>query len=146
MKIEPGLEVKSQELAKFHGGTVFDLIEGQFIELATNRVVASFTLNQASRQAFGLMHGGIYAYVAESLASLGGWLSLDLNSQICVGIEINANHVKSVSQLGARVEAVATPLHSGKTIQVWQVEFRDAFADLVSISRCTLLIKSKKTV
>jgi 1,4-dihydroxy-2-naphthoyl-CoA hydrolase len=144
MKIEPGLEEKSKELAKFHTGTVFDLIGARFEEFSKQKLIASFELNQSTRQAFGLMHGGIYAYIAESLASLGGWLNLDLEKEICVGIEINANHVKSVSSPGARIEATATPLHSGKTIQVWQVEFRDNNAELVSVSRCTLLTRVKK--
>jgi uncharacterized protein (TIGR00369 family) len=145
MKIEPGLEAKCLELANYHNGTVFDLIGAEFLELSRSRLVASFTLNQASRQAFGLMHGGIYAYVAESLASLGGWLGLKLDNEICVGIEINANHLKAVSKLGSKIEAVASPLRSGKTIQVWQVEFRDSSGDLVSVSRCTLIVKAKQT-
>ena len=144
MKVEPGLEAKSKELANFHSGSVFDLIGAKFIEIATSRIVVSFTLNQSTRQAFGLMHGGIYAYVAESIASLGGWIGLDLSKEICVGVEINANHIKAVSQIGEIIEATATPLHRGKTLQVWQVEFKNSAGDLVSISRCTLLVKGIK--
>ena len=146
MKVDPGLEEKCKELAKNHVGTVFDLIGGKFTEITNTRLVASFTLNHVSKQIFGLMHGGVYAYVAESLASLGGWLGLDLDKEYCVGIEINANHLKSVSQSGAVIVAIATPLQRGKTIQVWQVEFRDSAGDLVSISRCTLLVRARKTV
>lgn len=143
MKIEPGLEEKSKELANYHSGTVFDLIGGQFLEVGKKKLVASFTLNEVSRQVFGLLHGGIYAYVSESLASLGGWLGLDLEKELCVGIEINANHLKSVSQPGEIITATATPFHQGKTIQVWQVQFQDSKGEMVSISRCTILIRAK---
>ena len=114
------------------------------LELGTKKVVVSFSLNQTTQQVFGLMHGGIYPYIAESIASLGGWLGIDLDKQICVGIEVNANHVKGVSKLGETITGTAIALHPGKTIQVWQVEFRDSTGDLVSVSRCTLMIREKK--
>lgn len=143
MIIEQGLEDKVSELIKFHEDSVFDLIGAEFAEVSRDKISALFTLNKASQQAFGLMHGGIYAYLAESLASIGGWLAVDLSKEVCVGIEVNANHVRGVSKQGTPITATATPLHRGRTLHVWQVEFRDGANALVSVSRCTLLIKTK---
>lgn len=143
MQIESGLEEIGKQLAKKHAGTVFDLVGAEISELSKKRISASFTLNAASRQVFGNMHGGIYAYIAESLASLGGWLNVDLNSQICVGTEINASHLKSVSKLGEKIDVVATPIRVGKKMHWWQVNFHNSKGELVSIARCTLFVAPK---
>jgi 1,4-dihydroxy-2-naphthoyl-CoA hydrolase len=85
------------------------------------------------------MNGGVSLLLAESAASIGAVVSSDLSKVAPVGIEINANHLRSVSR--GRVTAEATPVYHGKTLSVWQVEIKDGRGRLVCLSRCTLALR-----
>ncbi len=135
---------KAKKLASLHKGTAFELIGGKLLKISAKQVTASFILNDVSRQAFGLMHGGIYAYVAESIASLGAWMSVDSEETACLGTEISATHLKAVTKKGAKVTAKADCLKAGRNMQVWNIEFRDKDKDLLSIARCSVFLKSLK--
>jgi 1,4-dihydroxy-2-naphthoyl-CoA hydrolase len=91
-----------------------------------------------TKQPFGLLHGGANVALAETLGSLAGWLTLPEGPARCVGIEINANHVRAV-QSGI-VTGTARPLHLGRSTQVWQVRIENAAGELTSISRLTLAV------
>lgn len=134
---------KAKILSSLHKGTAFDLIGGKLLTITPKQVKAQFVLNDVSRQAFGLLHGGIYAYVAESMASLGAWMSVDQEKNICVGIEVSASHLKAVSTKGAKIDALASCIKPGKNLQVWSIQFSDKQQDLVSIARCSVYIKAK---
>lgn len=136
------LEKKAKKLKSLHKGTAFELIGGKLDKISSKQVKAHFSLNNVSRQAFGLLHGGIYAYVAESLASLGAWMSVDHKTKACLGIEISASHLKAVAEPGAKVFATANCLKSGKSMQIWSIEFKDKEKDLLSVARCSVFIKN----
>ena len=142
MIIAPGLEEKVTILQEKLKGSIFTIIQAEMLEIGLKKVSARFPVNDATKQAFGVLHGGVSAYVAESIASIGGWLHINFETQTCVGIEINASHLKAVDE--GMVTATATPLRIGKTIHVWQVECRDSQDELVSISQCTLLVRMRK--
>lgn len=108
------------------------------VELSPERVVATMPVDDRTRQPFGILHGGASVALAETVASLGAWRSIDRMRFAAVGIEINANHLRA--KYDGEVRAIATPVHRGRTTQVWTVEIRDETDRLVCVSRCTLAI------
>lgn len=111
-------------------------------ELTAERVTATMPVDERTRQPFGLLHGGASVALAETVASLGAWMNADRERQAAVGIEINANHLRSKRE--GMVRAVAVPVHRGSTIHVWSVEIRDEQDRLVCVSRCTLAIVEQR--
>lgn len=115
-----------------------DALGIEIVELGPDRVVATMPVDHRTRQPFGVMHGGAAAALIETAASLGAWRSIDPSLYRAVGIEINVNHIRSKADGVVRV--VATPLHQGRTTQVWSAEIRDEADRLVSAGRCTLAV------
>lgn len=136
--IEPGLEAKIELLKGRVDSTLVNSLEIQFTEFSKNKVCGTMPVNNKTRQPFGLLHGGASVALAESLASVGGWLNCDETKHAVVGIEINANHLKS--KRDGIVSGIATPLHIGKKTQVWEIKIHDENDILISISRCTLAV------
>lgn len=104
------------------------------------RVVLSMPVDERVHQYSGLLHGGVSVVLAETAAAIGAALNTDLERYTPVGVEINANHVRSVSS--GRVVAEAKPLYQGKLMTVWAIEIRDERERLICISRCTLAYKA----
>lgn len=97
---------------------------------------ATMPVDARTKQPFGLLHGGASVLLAETLASLGGYLCLDPDSgQQLAGLEINANHIKAVTE--GEVTGTARPIHLGRATQVWEIRIEDARGRLVCISRMT---------
>ncbi|WP_425461076.1 PaaI family thioesterase [Gracilimonas mengyeensis] len=111
----------------------------EFTHIAKNKLTAIMPVNENSVQPFGILHGGASVALAETLCSVGGWFLLDDNEKTVVGVEINANHIRSV-KMGGTVTATAKPVHAGRKIQVWECEIRDEKEKLVCSSRCTLAV------
>jgi 1,4-dihydroxy-2-naphthoyl-CoA hydrolase len=115
------------------------------IELTTltpDKVVATMPVDDRTRQPFGLLHGGASAALAETVASIGAFLNIDPATHAAVGVELNANHLRGKTE--GTVTATATPLHRGRTIQVWEIRIEDEESRLVCASRCTLAIISSR--
>ena len=102
------------------------------------RVVATMPVSSKVHQPFGILHGGASVALAETAASIGAAVNLDLDKQRAVGLEINANHIRS--KRDGTLSALATPLHRGRRTHVWQIDISDEAGKLVCISRCTLAI------
>lgn len=112
-------------------------------ELEKGRVVATMPVDKRTHQPMGLLHGGASVALAETVASIGGYELVDKETEAVVGLEINANHVKS--KRDGIVTAVAEVIHQGKTTMVWEIKIKDEKDQLICISRCTLaVIKLKK--
>ncbi len=107
-------------------------------EATPERVVATMPVTPAHHQPFGILHGGASVALAETVASFGSTVSIDTVRRRAVGLEINANHVRSVRE--GTLTAVGTPLHLGRSTQLWSVEIRDEGGRLVCVSRCTLAL------
>lgn len=103
------------------------------------RVLLSMPVDERVHQYTGLLHGGVSVVLAETAAAIGAALNTDLERYTPVGVEINANHLRSVSS--GRVTAEAKPVYQGKRITVWAIEIRDERERLISVSRCTLALK-----
>jgi 1,4-dihydroxy-2-naphthoyl-CoA hydrolase len=89
-----------------------------------------------------MLHGGASVALAETLGSVAATLCIDTTKQFCVGLEINANHLRRVTQ--GTVKGVARPVHTGKTTHVWDIRIFTDADDLVCISRITLAVLDKK--
>ncbi|MCX7782727.1 MAG: hotdog fold thioesterase [Meiothermus sp.] len=107
------------------------------LEASPLKVVAEMEVTPKLHQPFGYLHGGASVALAETVASIGAYLAAP-EGHTSFGLEINANHLRSMQS--GKVTATATPLHSGRTTAVWNIEIRDEQGRLVCISRCTLAI------
>ena len=105
--------------------------------LTPDEVVLTMPVTPRHHQPFGILHGGASLVLAESAASVGAALKAPAG-KTAVGMEINANHLRPVR--AGTLRAVATPLHAGRTTQVWEVRLTDERERLVCISRCTLAV------
>lgn len=119
--------------------TVHDTLGIKVEELDPKKVVLSMAVTEHVHQFTRIMHGGVSVVLAESAASIGAALNTDLSQFTPVGVEINANHLRSISR--GTVTAVAIPVHLGAKLMVWQIEIRDHRERLVCVSRCTLMLK-----
>src|SRR3954463_780085 len=108
------------------------------IELTATRVVATMPVDDRTRQPFGILHGGASVALAETVASLGAVMNVDLEKSSAVGLEINANHLRA--KRDGLVRATATPFHVGRSTQVWDVRIVDEEERPVCVSRCTLAV------
>jgi uncharacterized protein (TIGR00369 family) len=110
----------------------------EIVEFTKEQVVATMPVTPKTYQPFGIMHGGVSVVIAETVASAGSYLFIDREEQRAVGLEINANHIRSVSE--GTVKAVGMPVHVGRRTIVWDIRIYDDSEKLVCISRCTVAI------
>ncbi|WP_020404129.1 PaaI family thioesterase [Gracilimonas tropica] len=139
MFIEDELKEKADTYFNFKHKHMGHALGIEFQHVARNKVIASMPVNENSVQPFGVLHGGASVALAETLCSVGGWFLLDDMEQTVVGVEINANHIRSV-KLGGKVTGTAKPIHTGRKIQVWECEIKNEKEKLVCSSRCTLAV------
>ena len=122
-------------------GTLGDTLGLELLEVTKERVRARMPVTKKVHQPFGLLHGGASVALAETVCSIGAWMNVDQATQAAVGLEINANHVRGVRD-GA-VIGTATPIHLGRTTQLWEIRIEDEAGRLVCISRCTMAVISR---
>lgn len=118
-----------------------DTLGIELTELTPQRVVATMPVDERTRQPFGILHGGASVALAETIASLGGAMNVDLDRFNVVGVEINANHIRAKSD--GVVTGTGTPIHVGRTTQVWEVRIVDEKQRPICVSRCTLAVVPK---
>lgn len=118
--------------------TLVDHLGIEYTEIGDDFIVAKMPVDQRTRQPFGLLHGGASVALAETLGSIAANLCVDPATKICVGLEINANHVRSVRE--GYVWGTVKPLHIGGRTQIWQTEIRDTQERLVCVSRLTVAV------
>jgi uncharacterized protein (TIGR00369 family) len=119
-------------------GTLMEALGIEIVELGPEKVIATMPVNEATRQPFGLLHGGASVALAETVASAGTYNLINPVRQFTVGLEINANHIRG--KRDGIVTAVGTPLHKGRTTMVWDIKITDEDGKLISVSRCTIAI------
>jgi uncharacterized protein (TIGR00369 family) len=119
--------------------TVLNTLNIKIESAESERVVLSMPVDERVHQYTGLLHGGVSVVLAETAASIGAALNTDLERFTPVGVEINANHLRSVTK--GRVVAEARPVYKGRQMTVWAIEIRDERERLVCVSRCTLAFK-----
>jgi len=110
----------------------------EFTEIGEDYLAAKMPVDHRTRQPFGILHGGASVVLAETLGSTGAGLVVDPLKFRCVGLEINANHIRSVRE--GFVYGTAKPIHIGKSTHVWSIEIKNEEGKLVCISRITMAI------
>lgn len=130
------MDEKVEILKRQSPGTFGDLIGLRFTLLTKEEVRGELDVEKKHLQPFGRVHGGLNVTIAESLASVGGWLNV--KEKEVVGVEINANHLKGVSS--GKLFGVAKPIRVGQKIQVWNVEIKNDKEELTCVSRITLAV------
>ena len=124
--------------------TLVDYLNIEFTEIGDDYVVARMPVNEHTVQPMRILHGGASVALAESMGSVAGVLCLDdPSTQTIVGVEINANHLRSVKK-GGMVYAKASPIRLGRRIQVWNIEIRDEQERLTCVSRLTIMVVEKR--
>ena len=120
--------------------TMVEHLDIRVEELGGDFLKASMPVDPRTHQPMGILHGGASVALAESLASLAGNLVLDSTKQYGVGLEINANHIRSVHE--GRVTGIAKALHLGKSTQVWDIRITQDDR-LICVSRMTLAVLNR---
>jgi len=110
----------------------------EFLEIGEENLTARMPVDRRTLQPAGILHGGASATLAESLGSMAATLCVDPAKKLCVGLEINANHIRPVRS--GYVTGIASPIHIGKSTQIWQIRITDEADQLVCISRLTLAV------
>lgn len=110
-------------------------------DYSDKHISGKMPVDERTIQPYGLLHGGASVLFAESLGSIAGHMAVDMNNQIVVGVEVNANHIKAVR--GGWVFGKATVLNLGKRLQVWKIQITNEKDELVCESRLTLAVVKK---
>ena len=134
--------VNISDLNALSANTIAQQLGIVFTLIADDRIEATMPVDRRTHQPMGMLHGGASVTLAETLGSVAAMLCIDMNKQFCVGLEINANHIRSVTQ--GLVTGVARSIHIGKKTQVWDIRISTETGELVCISRITMAILDKK--
>ncbi len=121
--------------------TLMETLDIKFIEVNENKVVATMPVTTKVHQPDGVLHGGATVALAETVGSYASFLSVDKEKQMVRGIEISANHLKSVKE--GLVIATASPIHKGRTTQLWEIKIVDEQDKLISLCKLTTIVLSK---
>lgn len=122
--------------------TMAECLGMKLIEVGPDFLCAKMPVDKRTHQPYGLLHGGASAALAETLGSVASACCINPDKQLCVGIEINCNHVKGVSE--GWVYGTVCPLHIGASTHVWEIKIRDEKQRLICVSRLTVSILKKR--
>ena len=129
------------ELTPLGPGTMAEQLAMEWVSIGNDFLKMRMPVDHRTKQPYGLLHGGASCALAETIGSIASHYVIDNEQFICVGLDINANHVRSAKE--GFVTATCTPLHLGSFTHVWDVKIHDAKDRLVCISRLTVAILRK---
>ena len=130
--------VAVEDLNQLGKGGLSGHIGIRFTEVGDRHMAAVMPVDERTRQPYGLLHGGASVALAETLGSVSSAMVIDGEKSVCVGIEVNANHIRAARK--GHVMGTCTPLHLGKGTHVWEIKITDEEGKLVCISRLTVAI------
>jgi 1,4-dihydroxy-2-naphthoyl-CoA hydrolase len=131
-----------ESLQSLGKGTMSDHLGIEFIELGKDFIIARMPVDGRTKQPHGLLHGGASCVLAETVGSVASYKVIDSSKFYCVGIEINANHIRSAKE--GFVYCKVMPLHLGSTTHVWDIRITDEKEKLICVCRLTVVIIKKK--
>ncbi|HLO69485.1 MAG TPA: hotdog fold thioesterase [Flavipsychrobacter sp.] len=134
-------EYTLEELNERSKGTMGEFLDMKFTEIGDDYLGMTMPVDNRTKQPYGLLHGGASAALAETIGSVASSLCINPDKQICVGIEINCNHIRGKKD--GIVTAIVKPLHIGATTHVWDIKINDERDKLVCVSRLTVAILKK---
>lgn len=114
----------------------------EFTEIGSHSLSATMPVDCRTVQSMGHLHGGASCALAETVASVAANLCVDPKKNVCVGLDLNINHIKQVGS--GKITAITSPLHLGKTTQVWEIKIYNEKKELISTARLTVMILNKK--
>ncbi|MBX3691229.1 hotdog fold thioesterase [Dokdonella sp.] len=123
-------------------GTLVEHLDIRVTEVGDDWLRGTMPVDARTHQPFGLLHGGASVALAETLGSMAANLTLDISREMAVGLDINANHVRAVTE--GLVTGTARALHLGRSTQVWEIRIEDEQQRLVCISRLTMAVVPRK--
>ncbi|MCY1343648.1 putative esterase [compost metagenome] len=136
-----GLWNQTPDLAQLNENlknTIGEGLDIRFEAYDDQSLTASMVVDRRTHQPYGLLHGGASVVLAETLGSTASYLCIDNSRFYCVGLEVNANHLRGLRS--GRVTAVARPVHLGRTTHVWDIRLTDENGKPSCISRLTMAI------
>jgi len=122
--------------------TLMEHLGIEITKLGDTFIEAKMPVDHRTHQPYGLLHGGASVALAETLGSIAAHCTLTDDNKYCVGLEINANHIKSVKS--GFVHGVAKPIHIGTRTQVWEIRISNEQQELVCVSRITMAIIDRR--
>jgi len=135
-------QIQLKDILSLGKGTMGEYIGIEWTEIGPDYLKAKMPVDHRTIQPYGLLHGGASAVLAETIGSVGSALVVDQDQFYCVGLEINANHIRSARE--GFVTGKGVPLHLGKTTHVWDIKIIDEKEKLICVSRLTVAIIPKK--
>ena len=135
-------ELSVEKLKPLGPNTMASHIGIEWVEVGENFIKATMPVDHRTNQPYGLLHGGASCVLAETLGSVASAMVIDHSRFYCVGIEINANHIRGVK--AGYVTGVVLPLHLGNTTHVWEIKIYDEKEKLTCVSRLTVAILTRK--
>ena len=122
--------------------TLMHTLDIEYVDIGENYLVGKMPITPKVHQPDGVLHGGATVALAESVGSMASYIFMDAQKLFVRGIEISANHIKSVKE--GTVYARATVMHKGKTTQLWDIKVTDAEDNLISICKLTTIALPRK--
>lgn len=122
-------------------GTIAGVLGIEITEFGADYVKGTMPVDRRTHQPMGILHGGASVVLAESLGSMASNLCVDVSRYYCVGLDINANHIRAVRS--GTVTGVARPIHLGRTTHVWEIRIEDEGGRLVCLSRLTMAVLAR---
>lgn len=135
-------ELSVEKLKPLGSNTMAEYLGIEWVEVGEDFLKIKMPVDHRTIQPYGLLHGGASCVLAETVGSVASAMVIDHSAFICVGLEINANHVRGVRQ--GYVTATATPLHLGNSTHVWDIRINDEKGRLVCVSRLTVAILKRQ--
>ena len=130
-----------EDIRSISKATMAEHIGIELTEIGEDYIKGRMPVDHRTQQPYGLLHGGASVALAETLGSIGSAYVIDHSKFICVGLEINANHIRGAKQ--GFVYGTATPLHLGNSTHVWEIKIHDEHEKLICVSRLTVAILKK---
>ncbi|MGH8283659.1 MAG: hotdog fold thioesterase [Gammaproteobacteria bacterium] len=126
------------DLNQYQQRTLVTHLGIRYTEIGDDYIRAVMPVDERTKQPAGILHGGASVALAETLGSTGANLVVDRETKLCVGLDINANHVRAMRE--GFVTGTARPIHIGKSTQVWEIRITDKDDKLVCVSRITMAV------
>jgi 1,4-dihydroxy-2-naphthoyl-CoA hydrolase len=135
-------EITTGMVNELNKSTLGEFFEINFIEVGADFLKGTIPVNNKTKQPFGLLHGGASVALAETIGSVASWCVVNREMFMGVGVEINANHIKAVTE--GIVTATCSPLKIGGKIHIWEIKIHDDSNELCCVSRFTSMIVPNK--
>ncbi|MEO5998533.1 MAG: hotdog fold thioesterase [Chitinophagaceae bacterium] len=135
-------DLEMDDLVPLGKSTMAEHLGMEWVEVGDNFLKARMPVDHRTRQPYGLLHGGASVALAETIGSVAAAMVSDFNKYYCVGLEINANHIRGVKD--GFVTGVGTPIHLGSSTQVWEIKIYSDAGKLVCVSRLTVAVLKRK--